>query len=378
MSGSGSLDGMALWNGIELDGLVLHAGSLTLRPWQASDATAVRQIMADERMGRYLELPWPYSAVDAVEFVTQSGVAGRRDGSRIDCAIARNTDGALLGSVSLNLRSARRGGEIGYWVDAGSWRQGVATEAVQTLARFGFAHGLKRIEIACDHRNVASARVAMKSGFRYEGIARAGILHQGEPADLATFGRLPSDDGEPVKPVWPELPVLSDGVVSVRPLVAEDWPTVLAEGSNAESVAWGFDGRPMTETAARQRAAVAPLNRLVGRQAELVICDVASGDGAGILNLRQAGPPGVVALGYGIVPRFRGRRFTTRALTLVSDWALEAVSVRLELGCKVDNVASARSAEAAGFIVDAHYRSRLRNPDGSYSDEVGFSKVRQP
>jgi RimJ/RimL family protein N-acetyltransferase len=369
---------MALWNGIELDGLVLHGGSLTLRPWQPTDAPAVRRIMADERMSRYLELPWPYSAVDAVEFVTQSGVAGRRDGSRIDCAIARNTDGELLGSASLNLRSARSGGEIGYWVDARLWRQGVATEAVQTLTRFGFAHGLQRIEIACHRRNVASARVAMKSGFRYEGNARAGILHRGQPADLATFSRLPSDDGEPVEPTWPELPALSDGVVSVRPMAADDWPTVLADGSNPESVAWGFDGRPVSEAAARQRAAGAALDRLVGRHAELVICDAATGTGAGILTLRQVGPPGVVALGYGIVPQFRGRRFTARALRLISDWALDATAVRLELGCKVDNVASARSAEAAGFTVDARYPSRLRNPDGSYSDEVGFSKVRRP
>lgn len=369
---------MALWNGIELDGLVLHAGALTLRPWQPSDAPAVRQIMADERMARYLDLPQPYSAVDAVEFVTQLGVAGRRDGSRIDCAIAANTDGALLGSASLRLCSAR-GGEIGYWVGAGSWRQGIATGAVQTLARFGFAHGLRRIEIGCHYDNVGSARVAMKSGFRYEGIARAGALLRGEPTDLAVFARLPTDDGEPVEPSWPEFPVLTDGVVTLRPITAEDWPTLLAEGSNAESVAWGFTGRPMSEATARKRAAHAPMDRLVNRNVELLICDAASGAGAGMLSLRRGGPPGLIGLGYGVVPQFRGRRFTARALRLFSDWALDtALAVRLELGCKVDNLASARSAEAAGFTVDAHYPSRLRNPDGSYSDEIGFSKVRRP
>ena len=349
---------------------------LTLRPWQPSDAPAVQQIMTDELMARYLDLPQPYSAVDAVEFVTQSGVAGRRDGSRIDCAIARNADGALLGSASLQLSSAR-GGEIGYWVGAASWRQGIATDAVQTLARFGFAHGLCRIHIACHYHNVASARVAMKSGFRYEGVARAGALHRGEPTDLAVFSRLPSDDGAPVEPCWPEFPVLTDEVVSLRPITAEDWPTVLAEGSNPESVAWGFTGQPMSEATARERAANAPMDRLVNRHTALLICDAASGAGAGALSLWQVGPPGVVGIGYGVVPRFRGRRFTTRALRLFSDWALDALAVRLELGCKVDNLASARSAEAAGFTVDAHHPSRLRNPDGSYSDETGFCKVRR-
>jgi RimJ/RimL family protein N-acetyltransferase len=367
---------MALWNGIELDGLVLHAGSLTLRPWQPSDAPVVQQIMADERMAQQLDLPHPYSAVDAVEFVSQFGVAGRRDGSRLDCAITRDTDGALLGSASLHLRSAR--GELAYWVEAGSWRQGIATEAVQTLARFGFGHGLQRLEIACHYHNTASARVALKCGFRYEGIARSGALHRGEPVDLAVFSRLPDDDGRPVELTWPEFPPLTDGVISLRPITAEDWPAVLAEGSNPESVAWGFTGQPMTEATARQRAARAPMDRLVNRHTELLICEAASSAGAGVLSLWQAGPPGVLRLGYGVVPRFRGRRFTTRALRLFSGWALDALAVRLELGCKVDNLASARSAEAAGFTVDAHHPSRLRNPDGSYSDEIGFCKVRQP
>ncbi|HET6210000.1 MAG TPA: GNAT family N-acetyltransferase, partial [Jatrophihabitans sp.] len=104
---------MALWNGTELDGLVLQAGTLTLRPWQPSDAAGVSRLMADERIGRYLDVPRPYRASDAAEFIAGLGTNGRRDGSRIDCAIARNVDGALLGSARLGL--AATGGEIGYW-----------------------------------------------------------------------------------------------------------------------------------------------------------------------------------------------------------------------------------------------------------------------
>jgi RimJ/RimL family protein N-acetyltransferase len=365
---------MAMWNGTELDGLVLQAGTLTLRPWQPSDASEVSRLMADERVGRYLDVPRPYRPSDAAEFIAGAGVAGRRDGSRIDCAIVRNVDGALLGSARLGLTAS--GGEIGYWVGAEYWRQRVATEAVRTLSRFGFAHGLFRIQITCDLPNVASAGVALKAGYRYEGVARAGRLRRGEPVDLAVFGRLPVDDGEPVEPSWPPLPDLSDGVVGLRPVRPEDWPTVLAEASNPESVGWGFTGKPMSEATARQRAASSGLDGLVNRWVELLIYDVATGTGAGTMSLRRVGPPGVIALGYGIVPEFRGRRFTTRALRLISDWALDSIAVRLELGCKQANIASARSAEAAGFVIDAHHPSRLRNPDGSYSDEIGYCKIR--
>jgi RimJ/RimL family protein N-acetyltransferase len=53
---------------------------------------------------------------------------------------------------------------------------------------------------------------------------------------------------------------------------------------------------------------------------------------------------------------------------------------RLELGAKVDNIASQRAAEAGGFRREGISRRRLRNPDGSFSDEVVYARfaVNQP
>ncbi|MDQ2835817.1 MAG: GNAT family N-acetyltransferase [Actinomycetota bacterium] len=367
---------MAQWKDIELDDLVLHSGRLTLRPWQAEDASAVQQIMTDERMVRYLPLPWPYTAADATEFVTELGVHGRQAGNRLDCAIAENTGGAVVGSASIWLTGGSYAGEIGYWVSSRHWGRGYAGEAVQTLSRFGFAQGLGRIRIVCETANLASARVALRSGYRYEGISRGELPGRDGPRDGPVFARTAADPGEPVPASWPPMSELSDGVVTVRPLTAEDWPTVLAEGSNDESLGWGFGGT-FTKADAIARSTMAPLDWLVGRQANMVICDAATGAGAGTLTFRHVGPPNVVGIGYGIVPEFRGRRFTSRALNLVSEWAFSATPiVRLELGCKVGNLASARSAEAAGFVADARYTGRLRNPDGSYSDEIGYGRVR--
>lgn len=379
---------MADWNGIELGGLVLHTGRLTLRPWQPGDAVAVEQLMADERIGRYLPLPRPYTSADAVDFVSDLAVAGRQRGDRIDCAVLENSAGRLVGSASLALPAGGRSdASIGYWLGTEFWGRGYITEAVQALTRFGFGNGLPRIRIICRPANIASARVALRAGYRFESIARAGApgRHGARAAahghhdavDVAVFARLPGDSGEPIPPAWPAPPPLTDGVVTLRPVRAEDWPVVLAEATNELSLAWGFGGEPLSEAAAIERCAAAPLEALVGRQLNLLICDAATGVGAGTLSLRWSGPPDVAGIGYGILPGYRGRRFTSRALRLVSDWALGQTSIaRLELGCKVDNVASARSAEAAGFEADARYRQRLKNPDGSYSDEIGYGKVR--
>jgi RimJ/RimL family protein N-acetyltransferase len=288
-------------------------------------------------------------------------------------------DGRLVGAIGMDLpASGSTGGasEIGYWVASTDWGCGYATEAVRRLAQFGFSHGIHRIQIRADTRNVASARVALRAGFSFEGIARLNLRSQHGDADHAVFARLSTDSGIQVPPSWPEFAELTDGVLALRKLGPDDWPTLYAEGSNAESQRWGFGGDYSQQTAIH-RAQSAELNWLVSRSADLLISDVATGSGAGTMNLRWVGPPDVVGIGYGILPEFRGRRFTTRALRLLADWAFSQTSiVRLELGCKVDNVASARSAELAGFVEDGRFASRLRNPDGSYSDEIGFGLVR--
>jgi len=370
---------MTGWNGVQLEGLVLHSGRLTLRPWQPSDAGAVREVLADERMHRYLVLPHPYTAQDAIDFVTDHSQAGREAGTRLDCAVAENVGGRVVGAATLQLPvPGRVGGEIGYWIAVPSWGRGYATEATRTLAAFGFAQGLARIQISCAPGNVASAGAALRAGFSYESIARAVRGgHDGRALDAAVFARTATDPQQAVSSALPRLRQISDGVVTLRPVQPQDWSLVLAEATNEVALAWGFGGAPMTEAVAVTYSERAELTWLIGGQASIAICDAGTGAGAGLLTLRRNGPPEVVAIGYGVLPEFRGRAFTTRALRLVSDWAFSQTPiVRLELGCKVANLASARSAENAGFVRDARYASRLKNPDGSYSDEIGFGKVR--
>ena len=165
---------MADWKDIELEGLVLHSGRLTLRPWQPDDAAPVQQIMTDERMATYLPLPCPIPPPTPTDFVTGAGQEGRRTGTRLDCAIAENTTGRLVGSASLRLPVSRHdSAEIGYWLGTAEWGNGYATEAVRTLARFGLGNGLARIEIRCEVPNAASAAVALRAGFRFEAVRRA-------------------------------------------------------------------------------------------------------------------------------------------------------------------------------------------------------------
>ncbi|MGH8960939.1 MAG: GNAT family N-acetyltransferase [Jatrophihabitantaceae bacterium] len=371
---------MGVFADVELDELVLRGPRLTLRPWRVKDADAVFAIMQDRGMHEFLALPEPYTHEVAMRFVSELGDEGRRDGTGIDCAVAETATGRLVGSAALRLTGQR---DVGYWVAPDARGHGYAAEATRTLAEWGFAHGLRRVQVLCDVRNLASVRTALAVGFRYEGTVRDLLqrpLDVSAPerlSDLAWFGRLATEPGEPVPPTFTPLPAggLGDGVVSLRAMAPADAPA-LGETDDQLTLEWGFTGRAHSTDEVRRAADHAGLDWLVGGVAPFTIVDDESGRAAGSLRVRLAGPPGVGGLGYVVHPDFRGRGYTTRALRLLVPWAFGPGGfARLELGAKAGNVASQRVAEAAGFESDGVRAGRLRNPDGSYSDEVRFCLV---
>lgn len=373
---------MGTFAGIELTDLELAGPRLLLRRWRPDDALRVHRVMQDARLRRWIGVPSPYLEQDAADFVTAIGNAGRTDGSALGAALVERTSGRLVGSAELRLGEAA-GAEIGYWVAADAWGAGYAAEACRTLAGWAFERGVGRVRILCDVRNVASAKTALNAGFAFEGVARQGLAHPARErvpelrTDLAMFARLPADPPGAVAAAFAPVPPggLSDGVLRLRPAGAEDAPA-MAETDDELSLRWGFTGTAHPAEEVRRQCEQAGLRWLVGSVALFAMIDDSSGRVAGSLRLRLAGPPQVGGLGYAVHPEFRGRRYTTRALRLLVPWAFgRAGFARLELGAKVGNEASIRAAAAAGFQPDGVRAGRLRNPDGSFSDEVRLCLV---
>lgn len=79
-------------------------------------------------------------------------------------------------------------------------------------------------------------------------------------------------------------------------------------------------------------------------------------------------------IGYWVAAPERGRGVCTRALRLVSRFALDELGLqRLELITDPDNAASQRVAEKVGFRREGVMRAHLRHPDGRIRDSVLFS-----
>ena len=79
-------------------------------------------------------------------------------------------------------------------------------------------------------------------------------------------------------------------------------------------------------------------------------------------------------IGYWVAAPARGRGVCTRAVRLLSRWALDELDLqRLDLITDPDNLASQRVAEKVGFRREGVLRAHLRHPDGRIRDSVMFS-----
>lgn len=118
------------------------------------------------------------------------GIFARETGLR--WAITLKPDDTLIGSCGFHLYSAaNRCAEIGYELNRDFWRQGIMSEAVAAILRFGFGPmNLHRIEANVTEGNEGSAGLLRHLGFTYEGAWREREYLRGHWYDLWQFGLL--------------------------------------------------------------------------------------------------------------------------------------------------------------------------------------------
>ena len=146
-------------------GELLTYGPVTLRRWRAADSEAVCDLVLGSLEHLRPWMPWAaeFGPQDAAQF-TERCEQDWESGTAFNYAIT--SGGAAVGSCGLMARIGSGGLEIGYWVDAGHLRRGLASAAAAALvsAAFGLP-GIDRVEIVHDEANVASSGVPRKLGF---------------------------------------------------------------------------------------------------------------------------------------------------------------------------------------------------------------------
>jgi RimJ/RimL family protein N-acetyltransferase len=126
----------------------------------------------------------------------------RRAGRLLHLAIADDGNGSYLGEIVLFLRTPEAGevgiGEIAYVVAPAARGRGVASAAVRALSAWAFTElKLERLQLSIRPGNVASRRVAEKTGYAYEGTLRSSKLIRGRRVDAAVYSLLPDEPSSP-------------------------------------------------------------------------------------------------------------------------------------------------------------------------------------
>ena len=183
---------------------------VTLRPLAATDVDAVVAAAADDESVRWTSVPSPYGRPDAQFFITEHAPGRWARGDGVTFAIA-DADDAYAGSMELRLLGGNAA-EVGYLVAPWSRGKGLASAALDRLCHWAFESlGLHRIEWRAYLGNDASRRVALRAGFRMEGVLRAGCIQRGAYRDAWVGSRLATD--EPATSTPDETDVRGEGFV---------------------------------------------------------------------------------------------------------------------------------------------------------------------
>jgi len=165
----------------------------------------------------------------------------------------------------------------------------------------------------------------------------------------------------------------TDGVVTLRPWTADDVPELVAVFRDPTLSRWlPMIPYPYSEWDAREW--VASLGPRLGEGSGAHFAVVAAETGAllGGIGLRPE-PSSRGEIGYWVRKERRGEGIAPRALRLISRWAFQELGLaRLQVHADVENVASQRVAERAGYTREGVLRSWLEHR-GERRDHVLYS-----
>jgi RimJ/RimL family protein N-acetyltransferase len=169
------------------------------------------------------------------------------------------------------------------------------------------------------------------------------------------------------------VPLLTDGVVRLRPWRDSDVPAMLQAFGDPWFQQFS-DWAPRTPAQAHAYLVRREQGRRDGREIDLAVVAADADTVLGGASLNDLHPTHLrAAVGYWLAPGARGRGAATRAVRLLAGWAFGDLGLaRLELSCGPDNRASQRVAERCGFSREGVLRSHLAFKGGR-RDTVLFS-----
>lgn len=338
--------------------LPLTDGVVRLRLPGEADVASLVAICDDPDVARFTpSIPSPYGELDALAWlaVQASDVAS---GRALHLAVDDVARGEHVGTVSL-FGFGRGSAEVGYLVRPEARGRGVATRAVRLLAAHAHATlGIERLTLLAVVANWPSRLVAIRAGFREEGLLRGVPWRAGGVEDSILYGHSAAEPLVAADPLRTDALPVTDGVVALRLPRLADVPALVVACDDPEIARWTFVPSPYGPEHGAGFVLAAAGGAATGSDLMLVAVDAASDELLGAIGLHDIGG-GEAEVGYWVAASARGRGVASRALALAVGHAFGSLGLhRLQADVLAGNDASLRILERAGFAREGLRRAR--------------------
>ncbi len=137
---------------------------------------------------RTLNIPFPYTETDAIEFYNKCKEKDEIFGVQMTWAI-RKKDGQLIGVIGLSGKDEfPQKEEVGYWLARDFWGKGIMKKSLQAVTNIAIEkYGIIRLEAPTFAFNLHSQKVAEKCGYMYEGNLRKSLYKDGMYFDCRMY-----------------------------------------------------------------------------------------------------------------------------------------------------------------------------------------------
>jgi RimJ/RimL family protein N-acetyltransferase len=172
----------------------LSTARTRLRRVRWEDAGALFAYGSDPEVSRFVGWDTYQSLSDAEAYISTTLEKYEQE-QLADWGIEHRRNRRFIGTIGfLWWETNEAAAEIGYVMAKSYWGQGIMTEVVQEVLRFGWdVMGLNRIQAHTEVENVGSQRVLEKCGLQYEGRLRERVHAVDGFVDLLVYAALRSN-----------------------------------------------------------------------------------------------------------------------------------------------------------------------------------------
>ena len=169
----------------------LETKRLLLRKFEMSDVEDLYEYASDKRIDKFV--PWSAHAnkQETIDYITLK-IQKYNEGALSSWAIVYKEENKVIGSIDFGKWDIKSNcAAIGYVVNCNYWNRGIATEALREVIKFGFENmELHRIQMEHVKENIASEKVILKNGLKYEGLLRDAAFYKGKYYDKKIYSIL--------------------------------------------------------------------------------------------------------------------------------------------------------------------------------------------